>query len=348
MGPPIPMGTQLLCGATLCSASGVAACCLPGDACGAVSAADGTCVSPAAIDPDCRDSSTGCCTGDGYCGVLGSDGCQMQLGAVIRNCDGVIVPFACGGVACAAHEQLGVGACCTEDDACGLEIGDSCVAADVLDADCPGSSGCCTERGVCGAIDFADGSCNDDTLFFGGTRTGCDGETVLVCEDELCDATGCCTQEGSCGHGFAQPANGATICVDASDLDVDEDCPGDCCSAEGYCGYLDADFVCRVTPRIADPTDCDGTPKPFACGGVVCASAIPGSSLDQGVCCTDADECGLVLGRACVATTELDAACPIVSGSFGCCLESGTCGVFDASGGTCLEVQGQSIACGGA
>jgi hypothetical protein len=203
--------------------------------------------------------------------------------------------------------------------------------------------GCPSDDGACGPVDPLAGLCGEAPAQPGSPAAGL-GAAEGSCGDRQCElppgleAAGpaCCTPSGDCGISSLSLPPDLNQCVRLEQ--VDADCPGLCCTAEGYCGFVSAGGVCRVRPSLGEVSDCDGELLAFACAGAACPLPA-GVPFHSAQCCTESGACGLAFGTRCLPADLVDATCPAPtsvssfarSGSVpGCRDAAGRCGAFDA------------------
>ena len=228
-------------------------------------------------------------------------------------------PLECGGTECPALDpqsaMLGISACCTDDNGCGLMTGLSpnCLPRNApggVDSSCPIFQsmngmfnityfGCCTPAGKCGAL--------------AGGSLGCIPNAELMAADQSCtyDAQNTCTRIVDVACDGAEDCPGQKCCAvyqggyrkfecgdDCSVADAppavysSEAChPGDTCSVDGYSCFQnlmilpDNLYRCRDTGEAPVRTDTSTAANEVNCGDTVCGSgqkcciSIPGESV---------------------------------------------------------------------
>ena len=220
--------------------------------------------------------------------------------------------------------------------------------------------GCCTESGECGYLTKG-GSCAGPkpnqarlaNLAALPESRACDGR--YQCQNTSCAATPqgtepCCLSDPGtslwlsvCGLSYAQhsgakrvldglgpgraPAYSPLGCM-LPDM-LHRDCPGGCCTPDGYCGWPSLDGRTCLLDPTDHTTDCGGQPRPFSCGGQACLAAPAGQLGKRPRCCTSDGGCGLMFENGCVSLGEFDADCPAPQGKLGCCASDQVCSVWD-------------------
>ncbi len=168
---------------------------------------------------------------------------------------------------------------------------------------------CRAGSGVCDPAESCDGSGGCVANGFASTATLCRAGNGVCDPPENCDGAGACTADGFASTGtLCRDANG--VCDPPENCDGAGDCPAD--------GFASTGTLCRAGNGVCDPPEnCDGSgacaTNGFAGTGTLCRAATgqcdaeencdgagscpgnvsdpDGTSCDDGLFCTDPDEC---------------------------------------------------------
>jgi len=234
-----------------------------GDCCG-----NGLCQPELGEDCDWCPEDCGACAGEGSCCVAnGSIGCDDPE---VQDCVCAMDPYCC--------ETEWDSICAAEADECGSCTGDCCEAGDT-----PGCDDEFIEACVCEQDPYCCNIAWDDLCAAEVEDLGCGDCGGVECGDGECngdeDCTWCPEDCGDCcGNGMCEAEFGEDCVTCEADCGA---CPGEgsCCIANGSAGCADASVEACVCAM--DPFCCDVT--------------------WDGICATEADECGSCTGDCCEA-----------------------------------------------